>query len=131
MNKTLLTLVCLALVTSAVIWLLRQNGHTRISNVVVPELTGLQSQGQILFEKNCAACHGKNAVGTKSGPPFLHKIYEPNHHADGAFYLAVKTGVRAHHWPFGNMSPVKGVGDADIKLIVDYVRALQKANDIF
>ncbi len=131
MNKTVLVILGLGVVAAAVFWLNKPGAPTQTINVTVPKLTAEQSQGQTLFDKNCASCHGKNAVGTKSGPPFIHKIYEPNHHGDGAFYYAAKNGVRAHHWPVGNMPPVKGVGDGDVKLIVDYVRALQKANGIF
>ncbi len=61
-----------------------------------------------------------------SAPPLVHKIYEPGHHADGAFLLAVSRGVRAHHWPFGDMPPVDGVSQEDVQKIVAYVRALQR-----
>lgn len=130
--KKLLALMLGVAVVAVVLFRLNMPGEqAQISNIVVPQLTALQSQGQLLFDKNCAACHGRNAAGTNTGPPFIHKIYEPNHHADGAFYYAVKNGVRAHHWPFGNMPPMTGIGEADVKLILDYVRVLQKTNGIF
>lgn len=87
--------------------------------------------GQILFAQNCAACHGPKAGGSDQGPPLIHRIYEPGHHADGAFLLAVRNGVRAHHWNFGNMPPRSGLRDVEIAAIVNYVRELQKANGIF
>ncbi len=87
--------------------------------------------GEQDFNANCAACHGKNAAGTNSGPPLIHRIYEPNHHADIAFKLAAKRGVRAHHWGFGNMPPQEQVKDYELVRIVAYVRELQKANGIF
>jgi mono/diheme cytochrome c family protein len=103
-----------------------------IAAVVVPELQGEAQAGEVLFAANCAACHGVNGVGVDgAGPPLLHKIYEPSHHGDAAFYLAVLNGVRAHHWSFGNMLPVKGVSEAEVAAIVAYVRALQRANGIF
>lgn len=86
--------------------------------------------GKALFNDNCAACHGANAAGTEAGPPLVHRIYEPNHHADYSFVRAVKIGVRAHHWPFGNMPPVPGVRESDVAVIVSYVRELQRANGI-
>ena len=64
------------------------------------------------------------------GPPLVHVIYEPSHHGDAAFVLAVRPGVRAHHWPFGNMLPVEGVSDRAVADIIAYVRALQRANGI-
>jgi mono/diheme cytochrome c family protein len=99
--------------------------------VVVPELGQIAKLGEEDFNTNCAACHGKNAAGTNSGPPLIHRIYEPNHHADIAFKLAANRGVRAHHWNFGNMPPQSQVKDYEMVRIVAYVRELQKANGIF
>ncbi len=86
--------------------------------------------GAAIFERNCAKCHGQKAKGTDKGPPLVHKIYEPGHHADVAFYLAVRRGVPAHHWPFGDMPPIEGIGDEEIAQIVDHVRGLQRAAGI-
>ncbi|WP_417675167.1 cytochrome c [Roseibium sp.] len=100
--------------------------------VKVPQLTGDALKGEALFNDNCASCHGKNAAGRDgNGPPLIHKIYEPNHHADGAFYLAAMRGVRAHHWTFGDMPPVEGMGQEQVASIVTYVRTLQRENGIF
>ncbi|MCI0427087.1 MAG: cytochrome c [Nitrospiraceae bacterium] len=82
--------------------------------------------GETAFIANCAACHGKHAVGTDHGPPLVHRIYEPNHHADQAFQLAAANGVRAHHWQFGNMPKIESVTPGDIDQIVKYVRWLQR-----
>jgi mono/diheme cytochrome c family protein len=82
--------------------------------------------GRSAYERSCAACHGVGGVGTEQGPPFLHEVYEPSHHADGAFVLAVRNGVRAHHWTFGDMPRQEGVSDAEIATIVAYVRAIQR-----
>ena len=88
-------------------------------------------EGQQIFSKNCSACHGKYAGGSSNGPPLVHGIYEPNHHSDLSFYRAAKNGVRAHHWPFGNMPPVTSVNQKDVQQIITYVRALQRENGIF
>jgi mono/diheme cytochrome c family protein len=82
--------------------------------------------GETAFNANCAACHGKQAAGTDHGPPFVNKIYEPNHHGDQAFQLATANGVKAHHWEFGNMPKVEGVTPGDVDQIVKYVRWLQR-----
>jgi len=39
-------------------------------------------------------------------------------------------GVRAHHWSFGNMPAVEGLTRADVKMIIAYIRELQRANGI-
>ena len=87
-----------------------------------PEL----ASGKTLFEQNCSVCHGPAGDGTPQGPPLVHIIYEPNHHADAAFILAARNGVRAHHWRFGDMAPLPGVTDAMVLEIVGYIRWLQR-----
>ncbi len=92
----------------------------------------LAQMGKRAFEATCAACHGDNAAGQDGvAPPLVHKIYEPGHHSDMAFFMAVDNGVRAHHWSFGNMPPVAGLTKGDVKAIVAYVRELQRENGIF
>ncbi len=90
----------------------------------------LQS-GEAKFNANCAACHGKQGIGTQQGPPLVHKIYEPNHHGDAAFQRAAANGVKAHHWQFGDMPKIEGVSPADVDQIIPYVRWLQKQAGIF
>lgn len=87
--------------------------------------------GKRLFDKNCAKCHGTEGIGTDQGPPLVHKIYEPNHHADISFHLAVKRGVRSHHWGFGNMPKMKGVDEDDVAEIIPYVRHLQRQAGVY
>ncbi|MCP9463689.1 MAG: cytochrome c [Nitrospira sp.] len=88
-------------------------------------------EGEQKFVANCSRCHGVGGRGTHQGPPLVHKIYEPNHHADAAFYNAAANGVRAHHWEFGNMPKIEAVTPSDIEQIVKYVRWLQKQAGIF
>ena len=85
------------------------------------------SRGKALFEEHCSSCHGPAADGTEQGPPLAHVIYEPSHHGDAAFLVAVRIGVRAHHWRFGNMEPLPQVSDEMVQEITAYVRWLQRA----
>jgi mono/diheme cytochrome c family protein len=103
-----------------------------LATVIVPaSLTAREQLGLTAFTAKCADCHGANGAGRAGiAPPLVHKIYEPSHHGDMAFELAVRNGVRAHHWPFGNMPPVEGLTGADIGAIVAYVRVLQRENGI-
>jgi len=87
--------------------------------------------GQKIFAKHCAKCHGRGGKGTDKGPPFVHKVYEPSHHSDVAFYMAIRNGVQAHHWSFGNMPPVPMVSAEQAGHIVAYVRKLQRNAGIF
>jgi len=88
------------------------------------------ADGERLFNDNCARCHGARAAGTDAGPPLVHSMYEPNHHADIAFQRAVALGVPAHHWRFGKMPPVPGVDEAAVERITAYVRWLQRTAGI-
>lgn len=102
-----------------------------VVQVTVPDLSASARIGERLFEENCSSCHGQHAAGSEQGPPLVHRIYEPNHHGDGAFHIAVSRGVRSHHWSFGDMPPVDGVSERDVAKIIEYVRDLQRANSIF
>lgn len=104
-----------------------------LAEVTLPaELSAQARLGETYFNAVCASCHGTNAAG-KDGvaPPLVHRIYEPGHHGDMAFVLAARNGVKAHHWPFGNMPPVEQrLTDGELGAIVAYVRELQRANGI-
>jgi len=88
-------------------------------------------EGETKFNTFCSRCHGPQGQGTNNGPPLVHKIYEPNHHADMAFQRATAQGVRAHHWKFGNMPKIEGVAEEDVSHIIGYVRWLQRQAGIF
>lgn len=88
-------------------------------------------KGEAAFNANCARCHGERGVGTSQGPPFVHKIYEPNHHGDAAFQRAATMGVRAHHWQFGDMPKISSVTPSEVDDIIKYVRWLQRQAGIF
>ena len=82
--------------------------------------------GEPLYQRHCAACHGPDLRGTAAGPSHLSIVYEPSHHGDAAFALAVRNGVRQHHWSFGDMPPVQGLTDNEIAAITTYVRDQQR-----
>lgn len=91
---------------------------------------GDAERGAVAFANNCAVCHGDVGQGTTQGPPLVHEIYEPSHHADITFLLAVRQGVNPHHWDFGPMPPIAGVSEQDVADIVVHVRELQRAAGI-
>ncbi len=111
-------------------------GCTAATTALPPTPTatpGPESQvlnGEQLFKQNCAVCHGEQAQGTKQGPPLVDKIYEPSHHADAAFMLAVRVGSKQHHWTFGVMPAQPQVNDSQVRAITAHVRALQRAAGI-
>lgn len=127
----ILAIILLVAGIGATMWGNNTDGNdtsASVQPVVVPKLTLTQKRGQAAYTETCAQCHGVNGVGTDQGPPFLHRVYHPGHHADGAFFLAVRNGTRRHHWSFGDMPPQPHVSDGDISAIISFVRALQQAN---
>ncbi|MFC3674949.1 c-type cytochrome [Ferrovibrio xuzhouensis] len=115
-----------------ILWQSFRIKHTPASEagLVLPRLSAQAAQGKIAFDGNCATCHGVNAAGTGNGPPLVHNIYNPGHHADEAFYRAAAYGVRQHHWPFGNMPPQSQMTRQQMDDIILYVREMQLANGI-
>ena len=87
--------------------------------------------GEERFNALCARCHGLAGRGTTMGPPLVHKIYEPSHHADFVFMRAAMQGARAHHWKFGNMPKISEATVEDVTKIIPYVRWLQRQAGIY
>lgn len=83
-------------------------------------------RGKQLYGGACAMCHGADLRGTKQGPSQLSKVYEPSHHPDEAYRLAVKNGVRAHHWRFGDMPSLPAFPDDAIRDVIAYIRSEQQ-----
>lgn len=130
-RKTILAVGAIALAGTGLLLASSPSDHDHSQHgVKVPALSEVATKGEALFNANCAVCHGKEGTGTKQGPPLVHKIYEPSHHGDASFQRAAKLGVRAHHWPFGNMPPVARVNETEVSRIIAYVRELQRANGI-
>lgn len=129
MNKTLW--VCVTLISLI--------GNVEAQYLSVPKPSaGLMpnpTTGKKLYDQHCATCHGKDLKGSDSGnlkgPPLLHRVYEPNHHSDAAFQMAAKNGVRAHHWPYGDMPAVAGVSPDDVAHITSYVRVEQRKAGVY
>ena len=139
MDKKVILIGALLIVLIGGIWLYTENTDKMNDSMPMVEVkvpinlsdVANVSQGELAFNESCAACHGKNGAGREgSGPPLIHRIYEPGHHGDMSFIIAAKNGVRAHHWKFGNMPPVEGIDEIKVKMIITYIRALQQANGI-
>lgn len=82
--------------------------------------------GEALYANNCARCHGADLQGTENGPPHLDPVYEPGHHGDEAFRLAIARGAPQHHWDFGPMPAIDGLAEGEVDDIIAYVRQEQR-----
>lgn len=103
------------------------SGCTAATETTIPtQDPDLVASGEQLYAVNCAECHGADLRGTDRGPSHLSEVYEPGHHADGAFLFAVQNGSRARHWSFGNMPPIEGLSPEDVEAIIAFVREQQR-----
>ena len=107
------------------------SNNAKMVSVTRPALSDTALAGESLFNAKCSLCHGANAAGTTQGPPLVDRVYEPGHHPDVSIRVAVRQGVRQHHWQFGNMPPVPSISEDDVEKIICYVREMQRANGIF
>ena len=123
-----LVLLAVAAVAAVVLW--RWQPEPGIQQMRMPELSAEAQAGRRAFDLYCARCHGEHAGGSPEGPPLVHRTYQRAHHADVAFEFAVRRGVRAHHWRFGDMPAQPGVTTDEVVQITRDVRELQRANGI-
>lgn len=96
------------------------------SAAAAPPVDERSERGREPFEATCAVCHGRDLKGSSAGPPLLDRVYEPGHHPDESFRRAVKQGVQAHHWSFGNMPAQPTISDDEVERIIAFVRAQQR-----
>ena len=124
MNKLLFVIVLMSMVTAC-----GQDDKMQGKQALFLPPVGFKAnsdQGDSLYHKICAHCHGQQGMGTNNGPPLIHKVYESSHHGDLSFYRAVNKGVQSHHWKFGNMPPIAGVTAEQVAHIIAYIRREQR-----
>ena len=129
MNNTI-KLVILLLSGLFLISPISANHNNSHVDVKVGSLSAAASKGKIVFNTNCASCHGVNASGGMGGPPLIHNIYNPGHHANQSFINAVRNGVRQHHWNFGDMPAQQHVAFGDMVFLLKFIREVQEQNGI-
>jgi len=98
-----------------------------ILDVRNPLLSPLAWEGSALYREQCGSCHGKTTGGTMKGPPLV--VYDAEHFDDESFYTAIRKGVKQQHWNFGDMPPVTGLTEEQVRKIIAYVRETQIADE--
>jgi mono/diheme cytochrome c family protein len=89
--------------------------------------TEAHSQGHETYQQRCAACHGSDLRGTLAGPSLRSVVYEPGHHSDDSFRVAIQQGSPQHHWDYGDMPAMgQGLSDEVIDEVIAYVRVVQE-----
>jgi len=109
-------------------------GESGVTGTTIARDAGAIAAGEVLYQANCASCHGTDLEGTNIGPPLLDVKYAPNHHSDEAFQQAAAFGVQPHHWNFGPMpaiGEINGLTREDVTLIVAFVRTQQETAGIY
>ena len=96
----------------------------------VPTFSARATMGRSLFAEHCAACHGAYGEGAVEGPPLVHPMYASDQLSTADFQAAIRHGVIAHRWPFGDMPRIKGLDPEAVEEVYAFVREMQRANDI-
>ncbi|WP_303904510.1 c-type cytochrome [Thiohalomonas denitrificans] len=123
-----LALVVALIASLTVLDWMAPDAESRRESAVMPLESGVgdPGTGAHLFEAECVQCHGADLKGTQEGPPLIHPYYRPDHHADLAFYMAIRDGVVQHHWDFGDMPPVPAIDREQARDIVTFIRQAQR-----
>lgn len=116
------------LIAASVVLALATDSESAVFDPAEVDTAGLD--GRKLFAASCARCHGADGGGTTTGPPLVDPLYRPGHHPDAAFIAAVRSGVRSHHWDFGNMPAIPDLTDREVAAIIEFVRDAQARADI-
>jgi len=98
-----------------------------------PELADLSKParaGRAAFGEYCAQCHGPLAEGTERGPPLVHPDYAPGVRTNGDFRKAVREGLRAWRWWYGDMPAIADVSEHELEHMIRFLREMQRANGI-
>jgi mono/diheme cytochrome c family protein len=131
-TATMKTVLAIALAVPLLAACGQSNDADRLARLGLPAqgYAAEASRGAQAYAANCRACHGPAGRGSDKGPPLVHGYYVPSHHADLAFYRAVKNGVVQHHWEFGDMPPQPQVAPEQAADIIAYMRDLQQRNGL-
>ena len=84
-------------------------------------------RGEAIYGANCAQCHGDDLAGSDRGPSLLEPIYGRDQLPDGEVADAIRNGVDEELWEFGPMPANGAITDAQIEVILAFVRAEQSA----
>jgi len=86
-------------------------------------------EGKSIFERNCAACHGNDGIGTFAGVPDLTQVagFSSKEHSDTALFEHIEHVKQGIKTPGSTMAmPPKGgnpdLTDQDIRNVLGYMR---------
>ena len=93
-------------------------------------LTASAADGQALYEKSCAKCHGKDGkgqtvMGKKAGAKDYTDAKVQDELKDDVAFKAVKEGYKDKSGK-EVMKPAEGMTDDDIKAVMAYMRKFKK-----
>ena len=87
---------------------------------------GDAAAGEVVYQANCAGCHGSGGDGAEQGPPLVHEMYAEAVFSDAALVSAVRSGASTDAWDFPVMPAMPGLSATDVSDVLAYVRELQE-----
>lgn len=120
MNRTLMSVVGLGLFVAVLAgaWLLNDPLQAQESAPVDVSQNETLALGQMIYDVNCASCHGANGEGYASvqNAPALNGSEHAWHHPDGQILSLIRQG--------GNMMPAVGANwsDEEVEAVWAYVK---------
>jgi mono/diheme cytochrome c family protein len=113
----------LAILAAFQLYLLREPG--RIASVLAADKSQAVQAGQLLFDKNCAPCHGSQGEGDV-GPALNDKQFL-NATNDGTIFSLISSGVPGTRMPAWNQSHGGPFTDEDVGQLVTFIRSWEPA----
>ncbi len=84
-----------------------------------------ETDGQALFDANCAVCHGPAGEGAAGAPPLTDPAYLPDQLSDAEVADAIRGGVSDVRDGYGAMPAFSNLDEEQIAALVEVVRELQ------
>jgi mono/diheme cytochrome c family protein len=129
MKEVFIACTMLSMPVAAALVLGKTAGHM-MGMGAAPALSAEAEAGRAAFARECAACHGPFAEGTRRGPTLLHPAYAPDRRSDAHIRAPVRRGAPERLWEHGPMPAIGGVSEPELAAIVAYIREMQAAEGI-
>lgn len=108
-------------------WAVFSSGDTSVADHIaarssLPDVNPARREGQLLYVKRCAVCHGDRAKGTVHGPALARGQIS----LDATLPLASPEGLREKHAQYGDMAPIEDLSSEQAAQIAVFVQSIDR-----